>query len=318
MRRSTVPVAAHRRESRQRSAGLPSVGVQAAVGVALALLVFCALTLPARAAVIPGAITSLTTTATNTQQYDRVDIACTWAVPDGSSPGDTFTMQLPAELRWFGSSTFALKAPTGEVVATAQVNPTGLVTFTLTDYVLTHPLKVHGDCTFSTQYLLVGTGHDVTVQFIVGSEVIPVVIETGAPCTQNCVPDHTQAIKTTWWTDGTQQRAQSRIEAPPTTADVTTVTLTDTPQAGMALDCSTVIPRIGRSLGTDGLVVQPGDEALYPPRVVCSPTSLRVTWVGVPAGEYTEVGVESVITDPTLTRYTNTGVVTLNGGHGAG
>ena len=37
----------------------------------------------ARADTIDGAITSITTTATSTAQWQRVDFACTWAVPDG-------------------------------------------------------------------------------------------------------------------------------------------------------------------------------------------------------------------------------------------
>lgn len=279
----------------------------------LALAAMWALPAPARAATITGAITSLTTTATHTAQYDQVDLACTWAVPNGSSPGDTFTLQLPPQLRWFGASAFAMKAPDGQTVVSGVAAPTGLVTFTLTDYVRTHPTNVHGDCTFTTQYTAVGTGGNVTLNFTVGSVVFPVVVGTEGPCTQGCPPVHTQAAKSTWWTDSSQHQAQSLIEAPPTTAHASTVTLTDTPQPGMGIDCSTVAPAIGRTLDAQGLVVQPGDAGRYPAHVVCSPDSLTVSWAGLPAGEYTEVQLTNTITNPALASYTNSGTVSIDG-----
>jgi Bacterial Ig domain len=298
---------------RRRHTRATTQGWRIAVVTVLALAALWAMPAPARAATITGAITSLTTNATHTEQYDQVALACTWAVPDGSSPGDTFTLQLPSQLRWFGAAAFALKAPDGQTVVTAVAAPSGVVTFTLTDYVRTHPTNVHGDCTFTTQYTAVGTGGDVTLNFTVGSQVVPVVVGTDGPCTQGCPPAHTQAVKSTWWTDATQQQAESLIEAPPTTANASTVTITDTPHPGMAIDCSTVVPAIGRTLDGDGHVVQPGDSARYPAHVVCSSGSLTVTWVGLPAGEYTEVQLTNTITDPTLASYTNAGTVSIDG-----
>ena len=307
---SADPVDARPRLRRTRAT---TQGWRVAVVTVLALAAVWAWPAPVRAATITGAITSLTTTATHTQQFDQVDLACTWAVPNGSSPGDTFTMQLPSQLRWFGASAFSLKAPDGQTVVTAVAAPSGLVTFTLTDYVRTHPTNVHGRCIFTTQYTAVGTGGNVTLNFTVGSEVFPVVVGTDGPCTQGCPPAHTQAAKSTWWTDSTQQKAQSLIEAPPTTASASTVTLTDTPHPGMAIDCSTIVPAIGRTLDANGQVVQPGDSGRYPAHVVCSPGSLTVTWMGLPAGEYTEVELTNTITDPTLPSYTNAGTVSIDG-----
>ena len=307
---SAVPIDARSPHRRTRAS---TQGWRIALATVLTLAALWAWPAPVRAATITGAITSLTTNATHTQQYDQVDLACTWAVPNGSSPGDTFTLQLPSQLRWFGASTFALKAPDGQSVVTAVAAPTGLVTFTLTDYVRTHQTNVHGDCTFTTQYTAVGTGGTVTLNFTVGSVVFPVVVGTDGPCTQSCPPAHSQAVKSTWWTDSTQQRAESLIEAPPTTADTSTVTLTDTPHPGMAIDCSTVVPAVGRTLDANGQVAQPGDSATHPAHVVCSPTSLTVTWTALPAGEYTEVQLTNTITDPTLSSYTNAGTVSIGG-----
>jgi hypothetical protein len=313
MNRSVIPVSPLPAGPHRPAGRAAARAVTAIVALAILLGTSIVLALPGQASVITGAITSITTTATQTQQYDRVDLACTWAVPNGSKPGDTFTMQLPSQLRWYGASTFTLKSPDGQAVAIAQIDTHGLVTFTLTSYVLTHPVNVHGDCTFSTQYAVATTGENVTLNFVVGSEVIPVEIGTGTPCTQNCSPAHSEATKSMWWADGTQQSARSRIEAPPTTADISTVTLTDTPGPGLAIDCTSVSPAVGKTLDPDGLVLQPGDAAMHPAQVVCSSTSLSVKWTGLPPGEYTEVELTNIVTDPTLARYTNTGTVTING-----
>ncbi|HEV7171399.1 Ig-like domain-containing protein [Pedococcus sp.] len=318
MNRSVIPAAPLRalpiraRSPKPRGRALArALTVIAALSITLGAAVVAAL--PGQASVIVGAITSITTSATQVQQYDRVDLDCTWAVPDGSQPGDTFTMQLPSQLRWYGSSTFPLKSPDGQTVAIAQAASNGLVTFALTSYVLTHSVNVHGTCMFSTQYFLATTGKNVILNFTVGAQVIPLEVGTGAPCTQGCPPAHNSALKTMWWTDGRQQSTGSRIEAPPTTADVSTVTLTDTPGPGLAIDCTSVAPAIGRTLDSDGHVVQPGDAVRHPAKVVCTPASLKVAWTGLPAGEYTEVALVNTVTDPTLASYSNSGTVTVNG-----
>lgn len=53
--------------------------VIAALSITLGAAVVAAL--PGQASVIAGAITSITTTATQVQQYDRVDLDCTWGRP---------------------------------------------------------------------------------------------------------------------------------------------------------------------------------------------------------------------------------------------
>src|SRR5262245_17932573 len=91
-------VGAARRAWRTRRAWRALAAVAALLGLAaLALLQ----TTAARAAVIASAITSISTSSSHTAQGDQVDFDCTWAVPDDSRPGDTFTLQLPPELRWF-------------------------------------------------------------------------------------------------------------------------------------------------------------------------------------------------------------------------
>jgi hypothetical protein len=266
----------------------------------------------ARAAEIAGAITSISTTATHTVQWDQVDFQCTWAVPDGSHAGDTFTMQLPPELMWFGSASFTLAAPDGEAVATAVADNSGAVVFTLTDYVTSHPLDVHGACQFTTLYSVEGTGGPVTLSFHVGSQVIPVTIDT-ATCGADCVVDRSTASKASWWQDSAQTRVASVIRVPATTSSGSTVAIVDTPRPGLALDCSSLSARVGAALGADGYLTVPGDESTYPAAVSCTPQRAVAQWSRLPAGEYTELWVDATVVDPSLATYGNDGTVTVDG-----
>ena len=268
---------------------------------------------PARAATIDGAITSITTTATSTAQWDRVDLACTWAVPDGSAPGDTFTLRLPPELRWFGSTDFALAAPDGQPVARAHAGADGTVVFTLTDYVLTHPVDLHGSCHFSTQYVATTTDETVHLDFQVGDQVIRVDLGTVGPCTASCAVDRTEASKYMWWYDAAQTVTQSVIRAPATTSDLSDVTISDTPGPGLALDCATLTVTIGKVLDATGNVTAPRDDATYVPAVSCTTQAVSVTWSDVPAGEYTELWVRADVVDPSAATYTNAGSVVVDG-----
>lgn len=287
-----------------------------------ALVVACLVTLlggglatagMARADTIDGAITSITTTATHTAQWDRVDFGCTWAVPDGSAPGDTFSLQLPPQLRWFGSADFDLKAPDGQVVAHAHAGADGLVVFTLTDYVLANPVDVHGSCRFSTQYVAETTDETVHLDFHVGDQVVRVDLGTDNPCPTTCATSRTDASKYLWWHDTAQTVTHSVILAPATTTDHSDVTIEDVPGPGLALDCSTLAPTIGTVLDARGEVTAPRDDALYPPTTTCTPQRATVTWTGVPAGEYTELRIAAQVTDPALATYTNAGTVTVDG-----
>lgn len=270
----------------------------------------------ATAAVIPSAITSIATTTTKVSQWDTVNFTCTWAVPDNSHAGDTFEMQLPAQLKWWGAANFNLTNPNGDVVATAVADATGLVTFTLSDFVTTHPLNVNGSCAFSTQYVAAQTapGQE-TLTFPVGATVISVPITDNGPCLTNCttVPP-TEAVKYMWWTDGTQKKLQSQIIAPITTREINSVTITDTPEAGLTLDCSTKYVMVGKTIAADGSIAEPNENALFPPSTFdCTATGLTVSWDNLPAGENVQMYVQATPTGTTQDTYKNTGLVTMNG-----
>ena len=88
---------------------------------------------PASAATIDNAITSVNIKQASAGPNTPMELDMTWAVPDSANSGDTFTLDLPGELK-ANTTSFVLKAPDGSIVANAVV-VNGVVTFTLTDYV---------------------------------------------------------------------------------------------------------------------------------------------------------------------------------------
>lgn len=99
---------------------------------------------PASAALIPndgtyGILNPQYTGASVVSEYAQFEFTFDWAVPDSSEPGDTLQLQLPAALDEASFESFTLNDPaTSETVATASIDDNGLVTLTLTDYVLSH------------------------------------------------------------------------------------------------------------------------------------------------------------------------------------
>ncbi|MGF6834594.1 hypothetical protein QF015_002777 [Paenarthrobacter sp. TE4293] len=270
--------------------------------------------LPANAAALTDAEVTLRTESVVSSQWDKVDLTCEWSVPDNSQPGDTFSIQLPPELRWFGVTSFDLQNPDGQTVATATANDSGLVVFTLTDFVAEHPLNVGGTCSFSTQYSVdPGDGETKELSFTVGSSVVrvPVVVE---PCTSECGPSiPTSAGKAMWWVDPAQTVLESIFYMPPMPSGTNDVVVTDTPAAGMEIDCSQVTPRVGRVLNDDGNIAEPYDNERYPVILDCTPQRLTATWTGLPRGEHAELYVVTRVTDTALDVYENSGTVSIAG-----
>ncbi|WP_336708415.1 Ig-like domain-containing protein [Oerskovia sp. USHLN155] len=114
-------------------------------------------------------------TVTLTQPLDEVHlwqslrIEATWAVPDGSHAGDTFTLAFPDSPRVTGfAQTFDLKTPAGAVVGTCDVTQDGFAC-TLSSYVET-ATNVHGTLFFYAQVSSVGEGG--TFTFTTGNEMV--------------------------------------------------------------------------------------------------------------------------------------------------
>lgn len=268
---------------------------------------------PSQADVIPGAITSITTDASRVDEGDEVRFSCTWQVPDGSQPGDTFELTLPTALKWYGAKTFRLVATDGSIVATAAADASGHVVFTLADYVASHPRDIHGTCSFVTLYTAAVTGGEENLDFHVGDTVITVPVDTGEPCPPNCPGSRDEAGKDMWWLDAEQTMTRSVIWTPATTADTTTVTVTDTPRPGLSLICSSVTAHIGPHLGANGKLSEPYDDQVLPAEVSCAPDRLVVTWSKVPPGEYAEVRLNANVADPDRTEYSNDAQVSFDG-----
>ncbi|YCH06042.1 Ig-like domain-containing protein [Arthrobacter sp. alpha11c] len=270
---------------------------------------------PANAAVIPGAAVTISTDSVVTNQWDQVDLTCQWSVPDNSQPGDTFNLQLPPELRWFGAASFDLDNADGVTVAKAAANDAGQVVFTLTDFVADHPNNVGGTCNFSTQYAVEpGTGEATELNFTVGSTVVRVPVDVDGPCTKDCDPaPPTSAGKSMWWADAPQTELESIFYMPPMPSESNDVVVTDTPAAGMEIDCDQITPRVGRVVSSSGNITDPMDNEQYPATVECTPQEATVRWTGLPRGERVELFVVTKVTDRKLDVYTNSGTVTIAG-----
>ncbi len=97
----------------------------------------------ARAADVPGAITSVSTTAPSVTNGSSFKLDFVWGVPDNTPEGDTFTIALPTELTSTGGEAFDLLAADGSAMANcAWVGQTA--TCTLTSFVTTQPLNITG------------------------------------------------------------------------------------------------------------------------------------------------------------------------------
>lgn len=284
----------------------------AAIGLAL-------LPLTAQAAVIPVGITSVTETTTGpVAQGSSVGFAGAWAVPDGSLPGDSFTLQLPAQLAWAGATAFNLTAPDGSIVATANVSATGLVTFVLSSYVTTHPTDVNGTFKFTTDYSATQTqAGPQTLDFKVGATVVPVTVTDAGPCTGTCAAGKPVGVpfKYMGWTNAAQTRTSSTLAAHVTSAATNAITFTDTPANGLALDCSTISYAVGTNTDQNANLIAPFATAAQAGSLIpsCSASKLVYSWTGVAANETVELHIQSIVTVPGLASYANAGDITING-----
>lgn len=150
-----------------------------------------------------------------------------WQVPDYSQPGDTFTLALPQELIPVSKS-FPILDENGNVVAQA-VAQDGAVVVTLTDFVATHPINVHGNLTFTVKVSNNAVpDQPITVNWGGTSTVI-------TPTSSGVVPGQlTEPVKYGWAREG--GNAGWAIDVP---GQLSNVTVTDTP-SNVDLQCDTL------------------------------------------------------------------------------
>ncbi len=269
---------------------------------------------------IQNAITDISpVTTTPIATGDLLTLDGTWAVPDESAAGDTFDLQLPKELGWFGPLDFSLKDSAGDIVATGHADASGTVVFTLGDYVTDHPVDLHGTFRFVTRYTATQTDQGAqTLEFTVGGTVIGVpVVDAGPPTstTEPSTPPSTisDPFKWAWWTDtSTQNRTHSLLSSPTLTAPAATLTITDTPAEGLALDCASLTVAVGTVLDA-GWRVNDDLSAAHRPTVTCSTERASVTWHDLPVGATAQVNVDADVTDSSRTSFTNNGSILIDG-----
>ncbi|NYE96513.1 LPXTG-motif cell wall-anchored protein [Psychromicrobium silvestre] len=276
--------------------------------IALAALLGLAGT--AQAAVIPGAVTSVTVTPANPSQYDPIHVAVAWSVPDSAQAGDTFSLTLPSQLIALTTG-FNVTNSAGQVVATAQVSG-GIVTFTLTDFKTTHT-AVQGTAYFDTNFAQVVTpGQPITLNF-------------GTAATLTITPggfvpvDRADSQKVGNWVD-----SQGNISITPTNrihwivespqGPFNQASITDQVGAGQQNDCTSVTASVSTGFDAQGQILAwtPLPASSYN-ITSCTATSLSATIAPVPSGQVVSIAYDVVVTDPSLSSYSNSADVTVDG-----
>ena len=293
------------------------------------LLASAALLIPATAASaadIPGAITSVATDKTSYGYNERIALTFNWAVPDSAASGDTFSLELPEQLKAVSQAKFALQAPDGSVVANAVWNGKSVV-FTLTDYVDSHD-SVAGSGFLTAQWdhaFTPETSQPVTLQF--SSNAVNVVIGAKPtptpPCTQNCPPPPSTPTsrglsKSGSWADGafegtrdTADNINWTIALPGNaTGYPTPIRVVDSPADGSVVDCGTITLTTQGSLAS-GATKTSVDPSRYTVR--CSPSGFEIDLDTIAPSEFMTIRYQGTITNQLSRSYANHVAVTIAG-----
>jgi uncharacterized surface anchored protein len=265
----------------------------------------------ASAATIDNAITSVSIKQASAGPNTAMELDLTWAVPDSSNSGDTFTLKLPAALSSMTTS-FDLLAPDSSVVAKATV-VNGLVTFTLTNYVDTHN-NVHGSAFFAVRWSKAESSvtGPVTLDFTAGSEVFhDVVTKTGTGTTAPRTNPH----KSGFWTNvgtvtGTDALTWTLDSG---SGPFNTAKFTDHLSAGQTYDCSTLrfrLLKIDSTGAITSIATLPASKVISSS---CTTSSLSATLGPAVAGQVLRVTYMTDVTDPNLTTYSNSADINIDG-----
>ena len=130
----------------------------------------------AAASDVSGVITSVTKTTTQDQYalHKRVSLTMSWSAGVFDlKAGDTMSLTLDSSLGC--DATPNMLAPDGATVATGSCSA-GVVTWTFTSWVVSHPLNRHGGAVFTVETL--AADDEVTVTWDGSQVVLPVVIVT--------------------------------------------------------------------------------------------------------------------------------------------
>ena len=274
------------------------------------LFLITAVAAPASAAEITDAVTDVRVTTSDATIFADVDFEVDWTVPNGSSGGDFFSLDLPEALDVPDSLTFDLADPAGAVIAVATVS-NSVITFTLTD-AINGQNNISGTAFISTglnrDAIEEGTVEDLT--FVTASGTFTQMIEITV-----FVPNENAGKFLVILDQPTAAGNEilTGIDTRLLTADDVgaTVTIVDTPGPGVALDCSTTVGTI-RELAS-GDVIATLDPATY--TETCTPEMSTVVFEVTPemVDQRVRFAFQMMITDANATEFTNDGSIDIAG-----
>lgn len=176
---------------------------------------------------------TVTIDRTAASAHQRYQVTVDLPIPDSAQPGDTFTLALGPGLV-MASGAVDLRDADGNLVATVTQTGTTL-TYTLTDYVLTHDdVGTHLSFWASTETTVVEPGSSVSVDVVVNGRLVDgpdvAVTDPGTGGT------HAE-FKWMNWVDNGRDLAVWGISSLKRHYDVETLSITDTPGAGLDMVC---------------------------------------------------------------------------------
>lgn len=276
----------------------------------------------------PGTVSSVSTVKSSYGYNEKFALDFAWAVPDAATTGDTFTLDLPAELESQALTPFDLKAPDGSVVAHATWNGKR-VTFALTDYADTHQ-DVHGTGHLGVEWDHANTpktAQPIVLGFASSSLTLEIgaapVKQTAAECTTDCAPVTPKPAPTSralsksgTWADGRLEGSGDgddlrwRVRLP-VSADGFDgpISIVDAPNSNNHIECSSIALHVGaRSAGSRGVV----DPSRY--TISCTETGFTVTLDEIKPNERISVDYTGEVAVPTDTEYSNSVAITTAAG----
>ena len=265
---------------------------------------------PASAAEIADAVTDVRVTTTNTTIFADITFEVDWTVPNGSSGGDFFFLDLPEALDAPDTLTFDLADPGGAVIAVATVDD-GVITFTLTD-------AVNGQNNISgTAFITTGINREAVQEG--GTQEITFVTATGTfmqPLTiMEFEPDESAGkfVRLLDEPNDNGNQVISGIDTRLLTADDvgSTVTIIDTPGPGLVLDCSSTRGTL-RDFPANDAVADISPDALTE---TCTETMSTVSFevTADMVDHKVRIAFELMITDLNQGEFTNDGSIEIAG-----
>ncbi len=286
------------------------IAVMAVIGLAWQLTVSA----PVRASVLGGVFDSVVIAEDTAGPIEHMTVDTAFTIPSGSHAGDTFTLSLADPFGWVNDSFDIVDPITGEPVAHVVVSGS-VATFTLTSYVEGKG-PIHGTATFYTYFKggSVQEGDIVTAHFTTTDETFTDTVVVGPQPVNSKIPR-----KVFYWIDRATQDGFSFAIYAGTLDQVPdagrTVTITDIPSTGVKVDCTTILmqmaPDVGGTPGTWSRIPV-RDRTLTCPAAT-SPNGFVAELRNIPADSYVRVRGKAIVTDPTLTTYTNIADVQIYG-----